>query len=197
MAKLHYKYATMGAGKSLDLIRTAYNYKERGMNPLVFKPDVDTRDIGENGSCIIKSRTGASCEAEWIKENDNIANIVSMFNSHKKVDVVIVDEVQFLTCKQIMQLSNIVTELEIPVLAYGLKTNFKGELFEPIKTLLAYCDDIQEIRSLCFCGKRANHNARVVEGNVIKHGKEIQIGGNEKYVALCNKHFKEGIIKER
>lgn len=193
MAKLYYYYGVMGSGKSLDLIRTAYNYKERGMNVLVFKPIVDTR--GGTKDCVIKSRTGASCNAEWIKEYDDLLIITNMFVSHMNVDAVIVDEVQFLTCDQIIQLSDIVTKLGIPVLAYGLKNNFKGELFEPIKTLLTYCDEMREIKAICWCGKKANQNARVVDGNIVKYGKEIQIGGNDKYVALCNKHFKEGILK--
>lgn len=195
MAKLHFINGVMGSGKSLDLIRVAYNYKERGMNILIFKPIIDTRDGLED--CIISSRTGASCNAEWIYENTEIDFKVAMYLEHMEIDAIIVDEVQFLTNEQIMQLSDIVTRLNIPVLAYGLKTNFKGELFEPIKILLAYCDEVRSVIGLCWCGKRANHNARVVEGNIIKYGKEIQIGGNEKYVALCNKHFKEGILKER
>lgn len=189
MAKLHFINGVMGSGKSLDLIRTAYNYKERGMNVLVFKPIVDTRDGIED--CVISSRTGASCNAEWIKENDNILIVTKMFTSYANVDAVIVDEVQFLTNEQIMQLSDIVTELGIPVLAYGLKNNFKGELFEPIKTLLAYCDEVRSVIGLCWCGKRANHNARLVDGVIVKHGEEIQVGGNESYISLCNKHFKE------
>lgn len=195
MAKLFYKYGTMAGGKSLDLIRTVYNYKERGMNVLVFKPTTDTRDgIKE---CVIASRTGSSCNAEWVREEDNIFKNVNSLTAHMNIDAVFVDEVQFLTCEQIMQLSDIVTRLNIPVLAYGLKNNFKGELFEAIKVLLAYCDDIQEIRSICFCGKRASQNARIINGNIVKHGKEILIGGNESYIALCNKHFKEGIIKKK
>lgn len=190
MAKLHFINGVMGSGKSLDLIRVAYNYKERGMNVLVFKPIIDTRDgIDE---CVIASRTGASCKAEWIKETDDIFQRVDFYSHQMNIDAIIVDEVQFLTCEQIMQLSDIVTELEIPVLTYGLKNNFKGELFEPIKTLLAYCDEVRSVIGLCWCGKRANHNARVINGVVIKDGEEIQVGGNESYIALCNKHFKDG-----
>ena len=179
----------MGSGKSLDLIRVAYNYKERGMNVLVFKPIVDTRDGIED--CIISSRTGVSCNAEWIYEDTEIDFKVAMYLEHMEIDAIIVDEVQFLTNEQIMQLSDIVTRFNIPVLAYGLKNNFKGELFEPIKTLLAYCDEVRSVIGLCWCGKRANHNARLVDGVIVKHGEEIQVGGNESYISLCNKHFKE------
>ena len=189
MAKLHFINGVMGSGKSLDLIRVAYNYKERGMNVLVFKPIVDTRDGIED--CIISSRTGASCNAEWIYEDTEIDFKVAMYLEHMEIDAIIVDEVQFLTNEQIMQLSDIVTRFNIPVLAYGLKNNFKGELFEPIKTLLAYCDEVRSVIGLCWCGKRANHNARLVDGVIVKHGEEIQVGGNESYIYLCNKHFKE------
>ena len=189
MAKLHFINGVMGSGKSLDLIRVAYNYKERGMNVLVFKPIVDTRDGIED--CVISSRTGASCNAEWIYEDTEIDFKVAMYLEHMEIDAIIVDEVQFLTNEQIMQLSDIVTRFNIPVLAYGLKNNFKGELFEPIKTLLAYCDEVRSVIGLCWCGKRANHNARLVDGVIVKHGEEIQVGGNESYISLCNKHFKE------
>lgn len=189
MAKLHFINGVMGSGKSLDLIRVAYNYKERGMNVLVFKPIVDTRDGIED--CIISSRTGVSCNAEWIYEDTEIDFKVAMYLEHMEIDAIIVDEVQFLTNEQIMQLSDIVTRFNIPVLAYGLKNNFKGELFEPIKTLLAYCDEVRSVIGLCWCGKRANHNARLVDGVIVKHGEEIQVGGNESYISLCNKHFKE------
>ena len=189
MAKLHFINGVMGSGKSLDLIRVAYNYKERGMNVLVFKPIVDTRDGIED--CIISSRTGVSCNAEWIYEDTEIDFKVAMYLEHMEIDAIIVDEVQFLTNEQIMQLSDIVTRFNIPVLAYGLKNNFKGELFEPIKTLLAYCDEVRSVIGLCWCGKRANHNARLVDGVIVKHGEEIQVGGNESYIYLCNKHFKE------
>lgn len=187
MAKLHFINGVMGSGKSLDLIRVAYNYKERGMNALVFKPIIDTRDGVKE--CVIASRTGAACKATWIKEEDNLYDKIENCGA---IDAVIIDEVQFLTCEQIMQLSDIVTKLNIPVLAYGLKNNFKGELFDSIKVLLAYCDEVRSVIGLCWCGKRANHNARVVDGAIVKHGEEIQVGGNESYIALCNKHFKEG-----
>ena len=189
MAKLHFINGVMGSRKSLDLIRVAYNYKERGMNVLVFKPIVDTRDGIED--CIISSRTGVSCNAEWSYEDTEIDFKVAMYLEHMEIDAIIVDEVQFLTNEQIMQLSDIVTRFNIPVLAYGLKNNFKGELFEPIKTLLAYCDEVRSVIGLCWCGKRANHNARLVDGVIVKHGEEIQVGGNESYISLCNKHFKE------
>lgn len=189
MAKLHYIHGTMGSGKSLDLIRVAYNYKEKGMNVLVFKPIIDIRS-GIN-KCIISSRTGAQCDAEWIYESTQLYSLVLTHSEKTNVDAVIIDEVQFLSCKQIIELSDIVTKLNIPVLAYGLKNNFKGELFDAIKILLAYADEVRSVIGLCWCGKRANHNAKIINNRVIKSGDEIDIGGNEKYVALCNKHFKD------
>lgn len=188
MAKLHFINGTMGSGKSLDLIRVAYNYKEKGMNVKVFKPSIDVREGTDK--CIISSRTGASCDAEWVDKDFSFHSYMYSCLQEESVDAVIVDEVQFLTCKQIMELSDIVTDLNIPVLAYGLKNNFKGELFEPIKVLLAYADEVRNVIGLCWCGKRANHNARILDNRIVKDGSEIEIGGNERYVALCNKHFK-------
>lgn len=201
MAQLYFYYGTMGSGKSLDLIRTAYNYKERGMNPIILKSKIDTRENTEE--CIISSRTGSNCKAEWIYNNTNIYNYIidklRYYESIKdtvkiNIDVIIIDEIQFLNKEQILQLSDIVTELNIPVICYGLKNDFKGNLFPAIETLLVYADKLIEIKSICWCGRKANHNARIINNKIIKDGEQIQIGGNESYIALCNKHFKEGKI---
>lgn len=192
MAKLYYKYSTVKGSKSLDAIRTLYNYKENGMNALAFKPEKDIR--GDDKECKITSRAGLSCNAIWINENENIFDYVEHTMKFVDIDVIVIDEVQFCTSEQILQLRDIVMDLNIPVLAYGLKTNFKGELFDSIKTLLSWCDDIQQIIGLCHCGKRANQNARVINGKIVKDGEEIQIGDKE-YIPLCNKHFRDGILK--
>lgn len=193
MSKLYFKTGTMGSGKSLDLIRTVYNYKERGMDITVLKPKVDDRNGTDK--CIIWSRTGASCDADWINDDTNILKFVEEQLKSREIKAVVVDEVQFCEEEQIVQLSDIVTELDIPVITYGLKSNFKGDLFKSISTLFAYADDIQEIRSICWCGKRANHNARIIDGKIVKTGKIVEIGGNEQYIALCNKHFKKEQLK--
>lgn len=192
MAKLRFTFGTMGSAKSLDLIRTRYNYIEKGMHPIVFKPSTDTR---EGSKCIIKSRVGIECPAQWIYPTNNIFNVVYQYNYINKVDIIFIDEVQFCTKEQILQLSDIATKLNIPVCAYGLKNNFRGELFEPICTLIAYADELNEIKGICHCGKKANHNARIVNNKIVKDGEEVQIGGNESYIALCNKCYKEEILK--
>lgn len=193
MAKLRFITGTMGSAKSLDLIRARYNYIERGLNPIVLKPYIDTREGTDK--CIIKSRVGTECEANWIYEYTDIYEIIKTKNIFEKIDIVFVDEVQFCTKEQILQLSDIVTELNIPVMAYGLKSNFKGELFSSISTLVCYADEIKEIRSICHCGRKANFNVRVINGKVVKEGNEFQIGGNEVYVPLCTKCFKENKLK--
>lgn len=189
MAKLYFNYGVMGSGKSLDLIRTAYNYKERGMNPIVLKPSKDTRE-GEEPK--IKSRTNLECGCELINDDKNIYEMIKNYLTYMEIDVVIVDEVQFLTIKQIEELSDIATLLDIPVLTYGLKNNFKGEIFTSVTKLLALCDSIKEIKGICWCGRKATQNAKIIDGKVVKDGDEICIGGNETYTALCTKHFKEG-----
>lgn len=193
MAKLYFKTGTMGSGKSRDLRRVTFNYIERGMNILTFKPILDTRDGVKD--CFITSRDGDKIEADWIFQKDNIFQLVKETIEDKKISAVIIDEVQFLTELQIEQLQDIVLELNIPVLAYGLKTDFQGFLFPSIARLLALADDVEEIRSICWCGKRATQNARIINNKVTKDGNLIQIGGNESYIALCNKHFKNGKLK--
>ena len=187
MAKLYFRYGVMGSGKSDDLIRTDYNYKEKGMNTIAFKPRVDTREGTDK--CIIKSRTGKALEGIWLDKKDNIVDIIIDAKKLKKIDVILVDESQFLTSKQVNELNEIAHLLDIPVMCYGLKNNFKAELFEGSSCLLALADDIQEIKSICWCGRKATQNARIVNGVLSRHGDEIQIGGNESYVALCSEHY--------
>lgn len=189
MAKLYYKYGTMAGGKTLDLIRCAFNYSERGMNVITLKPCLDTRD-GIN-ECIIKSRTGSQIKADWINLDDNIFKIIKCYIDKFKLDAILIDEVQFLSENQIEQLQQIAIELNIPVICYGLKTNFKGYLFPAITRLLDLCDSVEEIKSLCHCGKLAKQNARIVDGKIVTDGKTIDIGGNEKYISLCNKCYHE------
>ncbi|MGL5765306.1 MAG: thymidine kinase [Sarcina sp.] len=186
MAKLYFKTGTMGSGKSLDLLRCNYNYTEREKNPLVLKPSLDTRD-----KCNITSRTGMNCEALTVKECDSLVEKIQNENIKNQIDVVIVDEVQFLTEKQIEELQDIVYDLNIPVIAYGLTTNFKGYLFPSIARLLSLADKIESVKSVCWCGKKAKQNARIVDGKMVVDGELVQIGGNESYVALCNKHFRD------
>lgn len=195
MAKFYFKTGAMGGGKSADLIRNAYNYNEWNLNAIVLKPSIDDRDGTEE--CVIKSRTGDSCAAEWLYEETNVFEMVQKRLETQAIHAIIIDEVQFITPAQVLQLSDIVTELDIPVMAYGLTSDFAGNLFRAIATLIPYVDKIEEIKSICWCGKKANHNARVIEGKVVKTGDVIQTGGNESYVPLCTKHYKRCEIGER
>ncbi|MCK5808625.1 thymidine kinase [bacterium] len=192
MAKLYFRYGAMGASKTANALMVAYNYKERGQRALIFKPETDTREEKN----IIKSRVGLSEEAQLISKRDNLLDFVdSEKGKSQKVDCVIVDEAQFLTKQQVEQLTDVVDRRNIPVIAYGLRADFRGELFEGSLWLLALADTIEEIKTVCFCSKKAIMNARILDGKVIKTGEQIKIGGNESYVALCRKHWKEGKTK--
>jgi thymidine kinase len=189
MAKLFFNYGSMNSGKSAQLIMTAYNYKERGHHTMVFKPSIDNRDIG------VKARCGFAIEnVNLFDEKTNLVQEVKKCLC--KVDCVLVDEAQFLTKDQVIELSDIVDILDIAVICYGLKTNFKGELFEGSKWLLAYADKLTEIKTICHCGNKATFVARIVDGAVVKSGKEVVIGGNDTYISLCRKHWKSGIIEQ-
>ncbi|MBZ9693273.1 thymidine kinase [Clostridium sp. M14] len=190
MAKLYFYYGTMNSSKTLDLLRTNFSYKERGMNPVLMKSYTDIRE-GSN-ECIIKSRAGLSAKGLWIYKNINLYKYILELETKNKVDVLIIDEVQFLTKEQIEQLQQITIKLKIPVLAYGLKNNFKGELFgDGIVSLLALADNIQEIKSICHCGKLAKQNARVINGQILTDGEIVVMGGNDKHISLCNKCYYE------
>ncbi len=190
MAKLYFKYGAMGGGKTLDCIRTYYNYTEKGLKPLIYKSAIDSRTKNT-----IESRTGDCLECGLIKPDDNVFETIKNNGKYdiKEVDVIIIDESQFLSKEQIDDIKNILTmDCNIPVICYGLKTNFQSFLFEGSKRLLEIADREDEIKSICWCGKLATQNARVVNGIVVYHGDEIEIGGNEKYVPLCYKHFIRG-----
>ena len=204
MAKLHFFYGAMGSGKSLDLIRANHNYRERGMNTLVFKPEIDTRNGTEK--CLISSRAGdMQVSGQFIpsspKNYQTFAKdlFAKLKKSDNKIHAIFIDEAQFLTKKQVEDFYQIVHDLKIPVLCYGLKNNFKAELFEGSKRLIELADDLQEVRAICHCGKRARQNARVVNGKLVKSGEEIVIGDNEEqndvhYVSLCNECYFRGKI---
>lgn len=187
MAKLYFKFGAMGGGKTLDLIRVNFNYLEKGLTPLVFKSAIHTRD----GLHTINSRTGDEIACNLIHEDTDILELLKDVTLDT-CDVILIDEVHFLTAKQITDLKDIVLEKDIPILCYGLMTNFKSYLFEGSKRLVEIADKLDEIKSVCWCGSKATQNTRVVDDIVIKEGVEVLIGGNETYVPLCYKHFKEG-----
>ncbi|MDD3050987.1 MAG: thymidine kinase [Candidatus Cloacimonetes bacterium] len=190
MAKLFFRYGAMGASKSANALMVDYNYFERGQNTLVMKPEIDNRD----GESIVKSRIGIWKEAFIVKKESNLFEETVKTNTAKTIHCVIVDEAQFLSREQVKQLSDVVDYLEIPVIAYGLRTDFQGNLFEGSMWLLAWADSIEEIKTVCFCSHKAIMNARICNGKVVKEGEQIMIGGNESYIALCRKHWKEGKI---
>lgn len=189
MANLYFRYGTMGSSKTASALMTRYNFTEKGQNVLLVKPNVDTRDV----KAMIKSRIGL--EAECILWTEFIRNYVET-DKINQVDAVVVDEVQFLERGDIDILADVVDQYNIPVFAYGLRTDFTGHLFSGSGRLMEVADIIEEMKTICWCGKKATMNARIDEnGNVIKNGEQIVMGANDLYVSLCRKHYKEGRIK--
>lgn len=192
MAQLYYRYSTMNAGKSIELIKVAYNYEERGKNVLVLAPSIDDRyELG-----YITSRIGLSRKAVVVDGKMNILELFMEKNREKKIDCVLVDECQFLKKHQVQELVEIVDSCDVPVLAYGLKNDFKNELFEGSYFMLVYADKIEEIKTICWCGRKATMVARVVDGKFVKTGEQIVVGGNDMYVSLCRKHYNDGRLGE-
>lgn len=185
MAKLYFYYSTMNAGKSTTLLQSAYNYSERGMNPVVFTAKLDHRAAG-----LIASRIGLKSEALHFDEGTDFWNVCSGQEAH----CILVDEAQFLTKDQVRQLARVVDKANIPVLCYGLRTDFLGELFPGSAALLAWADSLIELKTICCCGRKATMVVRVsATGKVESEGAQIEVGGNERYIPLCRKHFSESI----
>ncbi len=190
MAKLYFYYSTMNAGKSTILLQSSYNYRERGMNTLVLAPEIDNR----KGFGKVSSRIGIDADAEIFNTADNLFVIAEHENQRSPVHCVLVDEAQFLTKKQVRQLSDVCDTMNIPVLAYGLRTDFQGNLFDGSDALLAWADSLVEIKTICHCGSKATMVLRIDDsGRVVKEGNQVQIGGNERYLPVCRRHFKEGL----
>lgn len=190
MAKFYFYYSAMNAGKSTTLLQSSYNYNERGMNPLVLTPQLDNRA----GTGKVASRIGLKAEATTFVQTDNLFEQIKERHLTSPVHCVLVDEAQFLTKQQVRQLSDVVDELDIPVLAYGLRTDFQGNLFEGSENLLAWADSLSEIKTICHCGRKATMVLRLGEdGKPLRDGAQIKIGGNETYISVCRRHFKEGI----
>ena len=192
MAQLYYRYSTMNAGKSIELIKVAYNYEERGKNVLALIPAVDDR----YGVGVITSRIGIQREALVVNDNTNILELYMRENEKRNIDCVLIDECQFLKKHHVQELVEIVDSFEVPVLAYGLKNDFRNELFEGSYYMLIYADKIEEIKTICWCGRKATMVARVVDGQIVKQGEQVVIGGNDMYISLCRKHYNDGRICE-
>ena len=188
MASLYFKYAAMNSGKSTQLLQAHYNYIERGMHPVAMTAQLDNR-YGEGK---ITARIGIDLPAHLFGKTTDIFDFVSTLRKKNPVDALLIDEAQFLSEEQVFQCARIVDELEIPVLAYGLKTDFLGKLFPGSEALLCLADNLEEIKTICWCGKKATQTARVSNGEVVRAGAQIAIGGNDMYTSLCRKHFMSG-----
>ncbi|MBE7077112.1 MAG: thymidine kinase [Clostridiales bacterium] len=191
MAKLYFKYGAMGSSKTANALITRFNYEERGMKVWLIKPSIDDRD----GVNMIRSRIGLQASADVITPDKNL---YEEYEKHKDCDVIIADECQFFTSEQIDQLRKIVDTLDIPVLCYGLRTDFLTKLFPGSLRLFEVADSITEIKTICSCGKKAIVNARIDgEGKIVTEGGQILIGGNDSYVAMCHNCWKQAIKNQK
>ena len=193
MAKLYFYYSSMNAGKSTSLLQSSYNYRERGMQTMILAPDLDDRfGVGR-----VTSRIGLESQATTFSSDQDIFKLVAERVSEQPLHCVLIDEAQFVTKEQVFQLGQIADELDIPVLAYGLRTDFQGEPFEGSKYLLSWADNLKELKAICFCGNKATMVIRLdQEGNAITQGSQVEIGGNDRYVSMCRKHFKENYFRQ-
>ena len=180
MAKLYFRYGAMGSSKTANAVMVQYNYQERGCRVLMAKPMLENRD----GARTVKSRCGLEAECVFVEEIPGM--------SLQGIACVIVDEAHFLSARQVPMLVDIVDEQGIPVICYGLRTDFRGEFFEGSRELMRWADTIEEIKTICWCGRKATFNARVLDGQVVRQGEQILLGGNESYVSLCRRHWKSG-----
>lgn len=189
MAKLYFYYSTMNAGKSTALLQASHNYGERGMRTLVYTAKLDDRAGGK-----VASRIGISSEARHFVAERNLFEEVQGELAHGPIACVLIDEAQFLTAQHVRQLARVVDELNVPVLCYGLRTDFLGRLFEGSAQLLAWADNLVELKTVCHCGRKATMVVRVrADGRVETSGAQVEIGGNDRYVSLCRKHFVSAI----
>ncbi|NBX60138.1 MAG: thymidine kinase [Opitutaceae bacterium] len=197
MAKVYFYYSAMNAGKSTVLLQSSYNYHERGMRTLLFMPAIDTRA----GLGRVKSRIGLEAEAITLQPDDNIFTHVYAEHTTPRagaeppaIACVLIDEAQFLTRRQVEQVTEIADQLNIPVLCYGLRTDFQAQLFPGSAALLALADSLIELKTICHCGRKATMNLRIgPDGRGVKEGAQVEIGGNDRYVAMCRRHFKAAL----
>lgn len=190
MAKLYFNYAAMNAGKSTTLLQASFNYRERGMKTLIFTAAIDKRA----GDGIVASRIGLRESALTFDSESDLFTLIERALKEQGTNCVFVDEAQFLTGAQVDQLARAVDHLNVPILCFGLRTDFRGELFTGSERLLAIADEIRELKTICHCGRKATMNLRTgPDGRAIVDGESIEIGGNERYAPLCRKHFFEKI----
>ncbi|MEL7446381.1 MAG: thymidine kinase [Pseudomonadota bacterium] len=190
MAKLYFYFASMNAGKSSNLLQAAFNYGEQGMNVSLWTAAIDDRP----GFGAISSRIGLASDAHRFREDTDIKTFVLEGHEEEPISCILVDEAQFLTQLQVWQLAHLADEHGIPVLCYGLRTDFQGQLFPGSAALLGIADALIELKAVCHCGRKATMNLRVdASGKAIKEGEQTEIGGNDRYIALCRKHFSEAL----
>ncbi|MFD1418799.1 thymidine kinase [Companilactobacillus keshanensis] len=190
MAQLFFKYGAMNSGKSIEILKVAHNYKEQGKSVILMTSAFDTR----SGVGTIKSRIGLSADAIALTPDSNLYDIVVELNP--EVACILIDECEFMTKDQVLQATRLVDELNIPVMAFGLKNDFRNELFEGSKYLLLYADKLEEMKTICwFCKKKATMNMRMVDGKPVYEGDQIVIGGNEMYYPVCRRHYNNPPIK--
>lgn len=193
MAKLYFYYSTMNAGKSTTLLQSSFNYQERGMNTLLLTAALDDR----YGKGKVSSRIGLSQPADLFSPDVDLFEHIERKHKAAAIHCVLVDESQFLRKDQVWQLSDVCDRLGIPVLCYGIRTDFQGQLFEGSKWLLAWADVLIELKTICHCGSKANMVVRVNEkGEAIRQGSQVEIGGNDRYISLCRRHFKQAYLSD-
>lgn len=190
MAKLYFHYSTMNAGKSTLLLQASHNYRERGMNTYLLTARLDDRA----GMGKIGSRIGLSSDADMFGLDDDLFEMIKRTLAKGQIDCVFLDEAQFLSAEQVWQLARAVDDLGVPVMCYGLRVDFRGELFPGSAALLALADEMREVRTICHCGKKATMVVRRgADGVAQAEGEQVQIGGNETYVSLCRRHWREEV----
>jgi len=193
VAKLYFYYSTMNAGKSTSLLQSSHNYRERGMHTLVYTAALDQRGGGR-----VHSRIGLSSDARHFAPGTDLFREIDAAHSRERVSCVLLDEAQFLTRQQVDDLAMVVDELSVPVLCYGLRTDFRGELFEGSGRLLALADELTELKTICHCGRKATMVVRVgADGRAERDGEQVEIGGNDRYVSLCRRHYFEASGRRR
>ena len=188
MAQMYFYYSAMNAGKSTTLLQSSFNYQERGMTPVIFTAALDDRyGVGK-----VSSRIGLQSDAQLFRPDSNLYQEIAALHEVEKRHCILIDECQFLSREQVYQLTEVVDKLHIPVLCYGLRTDFQGELFEGSKYLLSWADKLVELKTICHCGRKANMVIRTDEhGVAIKEGDQVASGGNDRYVSVCRQHYKE------
>ncbi len=189
MAKLYFYYASMNAGKSSSMLQADFNYRERGMRTMLWTAQLDTRNNGK-----VASRIGLNANAHLYQPTTDLRGAIEVEHRSQPLDCVLLDEAQFLTESQVWQLASVADEQSIPVLCYGLRTDFQGQLFPGSAALLGIADALVELKAVCHCGRKATMNLRVNEdGTPVRAGEQTEIGGNDRYIALCRKHFSEAL----